>query len=138
MEIKDLMIGDWMKHTYKHPKTGEIITHVFRVYQIRCEWDDEPHDVWCKEDGNVCKVCAINPIPLTAKVLEDNGFERINGDWVYYEYKTDTPYIEMYWNGGAWKCNAVQKENECNISIKWVHELQHILRLFAFDKDIVL
>lgn len=91
----------------------------------------------------------ISPIPLTAEILEKNGFE----------HKHDKePIKRQYWiinvgggstkvkvNRGAFLFNITGlpfREGYYNPSfnahIQYVHELQHALRLCGIDKEIVL
>lgn len=71
---------------------------------------------WIRED-------AIKPIPLTPEILEKNGWKSINGkyalkiknaNYVVLEFTEDGIYIYI-------------NENTMLFTIKYIHELQHLL-----------
>lgn len=119
MKANELMIGDWVR-----TEAGALIVAGVGP-KIYCRANDgNPTHLW--------EVTSIEPIPLTAEILEKNGF-RVRSSWA--EYEDDDCTIELF---GA------------NISIKngrgpwvrgkwsFVHELQHALRLCGIDKEIEL
>lgn len=85
----------------------------------------------------------IEPIPLTQKILERNGFKESKYGEMILDEELDTSEIYLvfeiylvlepnyddtyYW----WKVN-----NELITKIKSVHELQHALRLCGINKEI--
>ena len=86
-------------------------------------------------------VSEILPIPLTSEILEKNGFKR-------YEHS------EALWDVGVERLDeglfAVGIEDDCGVGLcvmpgeimkfycKYVHELQHILRLLGVKKEVIL
>lgn len=84
----------------------------------------------------------INPIPLTAEILEKNGFE--------YKEADETCATEAFhhWHlvgsrfaidDDSWWCSV--KDGELHVKfggfpLKFVHQLQHALRLCGIDKKI--
>ena len=84
-------------------------------------------------------ISMLEPIPITAEILVKNGFvEDRYGEMVLNEeLGTSEIYLvleeshdgEYYW----WKVN-----NEIIAKIKSVHELQHVLRVCRFEKNIIL
>lgn len=61
----------------------------------------------------------LQPIPITAEVLEKNGYA--GAEFSALMQLNNSPIVGM-----------------CPIEIKYIHELQHILRLTKTDKEIVL
>ena len=111
MKATDLMIGDWVKCGRRYMKVTQLA-----------------EDMDCDD---------IEPIPLTAEILEKNGFVGelcSNGiDYVSEEYKLR---IICKTNDVGWTIYA----NHFGLDKKdvFVHELQHALRLCRIEKEIEL
>lgn len=112
MKTKELMIGDLVYDTEKK-KYGRV--------------DKLEHDV---EDDTV------EPIPLTAEILKKNGFEldeEASNDFGFECYAFPLGkgfYIEHH--------NEYRITDHQLMEFKYVHELQHVLRLCKIDKEIEL
>lgn len=139
MKETELMIGDWVRLEYKNPNTGDLIRKDFQVDQIVRPWRDEPHDVWSKENGNMGQVAYMMPIPLTAYILEKNGFEyRHAGEPIKRQYwilRYDGGNVKAKINRGLlyFEITGVPAKEgyfaPCfQGHIEYVHELQHSLR----------
>ena len=89
----------------------------------------------------------INPIPLTAEILEKNGFIKSNSvsdippfdkdedGNMYYSFKGEN----KFW--GWWQPDNIffiPANAMGNIEIRYVHELQHALKLCGIAKNIEL
>ena len=89
----------------------------------------------------------INPIPLTLEILEKNGFIKSNSvsdippldkdedGNMYYSFKGEN----KFW--GWWQPDNIffiPANAMGNIEIRYVHELQHALRICGIDKTIEL
>ena len=129
MKLNELMIGDWVYYTGdEKPLLCEIVA-------------------LDKRDN----MSAFEPIPLTEKILEKNGFiyskpefmtlseemvwrieDRHEQAHVEIEEQTDDNGIDYYVG------TFVSGTNRCEISFRFVHELQHALRVCGIDKEIVL
>ena len=127
MEVKDLMIGDFIIHGFKQiGKVTELSNGIVTVYDKGLD-DGEGHcEVTFAENE-------IQPIPLTPEILEKNGFVNLQHSNCYHIY--DNLYFsfelnELYVNEGY--------ENSKVCNIHYVHELQHALRLCGIDKEIIL
>lgn len=128
MDVNDLMIGDYV-----------IRKNVSKEILIVDTIDSIRDIVYLDLDGLGIteKLENIEPIPLTQKILEKNGFVKSKyGEMVLdEELGTSEIYIVLepnydeayYW----WRVN-----NELITKIKNVHELQHMLRLCRIDKEI--
>lgn len=111
MKCTDIQINDWV---YLSEKTGYPM-RVTSIDEDHCYLDFEgnegdPFDGIYGEDG-------IAPIPLTEKLLKDNGAsydcnETFYIDEIKLKQKDDVFYFGM-------------------IPIRFIHELQHIMRLYG-------
>ena len=120
------MIGDWVNYR-------GICNRVAPADFCHFEWMDE-----------------IRPIPLTPEILEKNGFVPKFSDGCLTEYLIYKDIVdglhEMYIRIAYF--NIKEKEHKlecfdcrtggCQIWIKFVHELQHALRLCGIEKEIEL
>ena len=120
MKNTELMIGDWVILFDKYPAKVEAICDV-EVYLL-----DEVDLHWHVD------YAFIKPIPLTAEILEKNGF-------VY----NDLPFVQaweqfglaLYSSGNGYRIGC---GNNVALIIDSVHELQHALRLCGIEKEIEL
>ena len=122
MKANEIMTGDYLRIA----QTGKII----KIVAV-----DEPSGSVDYFDGDAggaltISVEKIEPIPLTAEILEKNGFV------VEPEYCYDNPlqYCEII--DGLWI--SISGEKYFEGKLEYVHELQHALRLCGIDKEIVL
>lgn len=126
MDVNDLMIGDLVQ------VNGEVFK-VISISYFDIGISDSKEDFYHEHIDN------IEPIPLTQKILEKNGFVKQDYDgWLIsenngrrlIEYRTD-------YFGGLLIINYVEEPySKISIKLKYVHELQHALKLCRFDKDI--
>lgn len=122
MNTRELMIGDW---------------YAFRGHPYQCTASDIASLAECEEKGAPTD---ISEIPLTAEILEKNGFKKCDGcdQWTLYEpslycilWSADEPYLEI--------ASYTSLTGEFNrIGIQYIHELQHALRLCGIEKEITI
>lgn len=131
MKTNELMIGDWVLHE------GE-------PYQIRQlgiygeNRDGEDYPAVCigipNGIGLIVDRNKIESITLTAEILEKNGFKReLSEDNIHYRF------ILIY-DGVRFSLLYAQSVFQWlgPLDFKFVHELQHALRLCNIDKEIEL
>lgn len=128
MKATELMVGDYVIRK-NVPKEILIVDTIDSIRDI----------VYLDLDGLGIteKIENIEPIPLTQKILGQNGFKESKyGEMILdEELGTSEIYLVLepsyddayYW----WSVN-----NELIAKIKSVHELQHTLRLCRFNKEI--
>jgi len=132
MKANEIQIGDWLY--YK----GQFNAFPFKVESItkkKVGYHAEPneHRIY------YLRLSECKPIPLTPEILEKNGFELKEGEIGMYGVTTVPHYL----------CKGVPFEVFCDgdpfaiwfkepVNIKYVHELQHALRLCGIDKTIEL
>lgn len=145
MDAKDLMIGDWVKISHRN-KIG-------KVYRI--DIANGSGNGWAAVIDGDWHESFLEPIPLTTKILEANGF--MLDDCCDYAQKYVCPVeidnipqtiLEFTFYEGIsadtlFKCWTKPKscdgENSVHIcDLKYVHELQHALRLCGIKKEITL
>ena len=118
MKATELMIGDWVKvkGTFAYDKVQEIAIDENMQWYISFACSTTLFHAY-----------EFEPIPLTTEILEKNGFVELKLDegsstilWEYYPWNIeyDITYDEYYGMRGE-------------IKIEYVHQLQHILRLYG-------
>ena len=139
MKANELMVGDWVQNTFMGNKVlckvVGISTDITIEYQNRTRKYEALKEV--------------EPIPLTAEILEKNGF--VGGEIRVFT----TPFLRLrVWckvevykyqpiRGGK-QLNAFRlmiggkEQSGVDININNVHELQHALRLCRIEKEIQL
>ena len=134
LSVKELMYGDWCCNEHGFPMQ---ITNVGEDYAY-ATWEDNEGDPWEFDD----KDDQPQPIPLTNDILRNNdwrerplvlsldysvlsyNFVKDEGD-THLEIKRDTLIIWFNYEKGLYA--------DIIIPIKYVHELQHALRLCGLD-----
>ena len=135
IKCRDLMVGDWITNRNGFPMQ---ITNVGDDYAY-ATWEDNEGDPWEFDD----KDDQPQPIPLTNDILRNNdwgerplvlsldysvlsyNFVKDEGD-THLEIKRDTLIIWFNYEKGLYA--------DIIIPIKYVHELQHALRLCGFNE----
>ncbi len=128
IKASELMLGAWLRHA----GTGELM-QVTRIDAIRGGGHFACGSPHCWEYNN-----RFEPVPLTAEILEKNGFEYHSGERGMYGVTTANYYAiegspHIFCDGDPF---AVWFEDE--VPIRYVHELQLVLRLCGIEKDIEL
>lgn len=142
MDAKELMLGDYIYDLYGN----KAIVRKLEDYNEHAKASGACIElVEGPEEGKTfCLYGQIEPIPLTPEIMEENGFEKIEGCVTAEAYILDK---------GEWgEANLIirrfdfnesfvictPKDQTARISIGYVHELQHALRLAGIKKEIVL
>ena len=129
MKANELMIGDYVIRK-NAPKEILIVDAIDSISNI----------VYLDLDGLGIteKLENIEPIPLTQKILEKNGFyHEYNVGYVMEEYENEIIY--NLWDHKL----RILKNREQILNLEYfdemcVHELQHVLRLCGIEKTIEL
>lgn len=139
MDIKELQIGDWL-YSIIFNQTQQ--KKPIKVVGIRTDCDDpliqgNDTDVWyCLE--------TYEPIPLTEEILIQNGFSVFSVESKYTTLRDVHNISCAYckeskeWLVGAGPSGSIKKRFVDASCIKYIHELQHILRLCGIDKEITI
>ena len=140
MKANELMVDDWVLHD------GE-------PYQIRQlgiygeNRDGENYPAVCvskpKWIGLIVDRNEIEPIPLTTKILEKNGWSYNNEDAKYAAETWVGNGLMLQENGVGYRIVVVsdyddEDTNDTQFVITYIHQLQHALRLCGIDKEIII
>lgn len=120
LNCKSLMIGDWVMNT--HNQKPE---HVYEIRERMVMLDY--NDLY---DYN-----EIEPIPITPGILEKNGFVFWTDLW-YLTTKERKPIHVVFKDNNVITLSI--NATPVPIGLKYVHQLQHALRLYGIEKEIVL
>ena len=76
-----------------------------------------------------------HPVPLTSEIFEKNGFERLGTDYILMgqPFGLTNPSSPDYYKDNYWLRVAAT-----SVNIKFVHELQHALKLCGIEKEITI
>lgn len=126
LKISELSVGDWVQDNY-----GNYV-------KVEGIWQGSNfnYQVDARRDGVIgtTVLCNIHPIPITAEILEKNGFECVEEDVDIALY--GTPSCSIFHTKGIsrYRLDTPQASVAC-----WnIHDLQHALRLAGVDKEINL
>ena len=147
MKANELMAGDWV--LIKRTPSCEYPYKICSInnYSIL----GEEYADWIEvEAGEEINLEEIKPIPLTAEILEKNGWKKEFDKKSYMTFYNLED--EKYWL--MWCISEhtldIQRQNKtlldqynlcaerAVIACEYVHELQHALKLCGIDKEIVL
>lgn len=128
MKVEDLMIGDWVYIT-DYPMRKEV-KQITPGHFVR-------------------SLVEFEPIPLTPKILEKNGFENVDNLYPFPTFRIDDKENYFCITIGFPKGNKTRIKYPFieidvknifieYIKINFVHELQHALKLCGIDKNIEL
>ena len=131
MYAEEIMVGDWIQTN----------STKFKVVGFDTSSREVQSNNWAYDLDN-CK-----PIPLTKEILEKNGFENIRDNEVFLLKKLSAKVnLGIYFDIDG--INIYLQNNDTDtfpgyefyelFAIKYVHELQHALKLFKIDKEIGL
>ena len=146
MRAEELMIGDWVCYD----KANNYYT---QIKEIKCTHDipddvvyyikgmrDRRDRLWIEfEETFVIDI--LSPIPLTVEILEKNGLEkddhgRLNGEYFDEDKNRDLEISVDDKTGEIWW--SYNWDEYWIIRLRYVHELQHALRLCEIEKKIIL
>lgn len=139
LKISDLSVGDWVYH-------DDIVfgREIAKVDRLNKDKNGETIGVTVyRSDGAFGVVGYIwtsptqgdlHPIPITAEILEANGIHKTYEDDNYAIFRCDGLWAVKY-SDGDWELSTLPV---CRVDIKYVHKLQHALRLAGLDKEINL
>lgn len=117
LHAKDLMIGDWVCFDGDTEHTNPV--QIDGISTEKACVDGDWYDIW-------------EPIPITAEILEKNGWRKNDIFMIFNE----DPNTELSWTN---RCGACLYKNGYHIcDCDYVHQLQHALRLVGIEKEIIL
>ena len=150
LKISDLSVGDWVGE-----RCGTKIK-AFKVAEIKFNKFIHKYVVILNNKVYGLPTTELHPIPITAEILEKNGFTRRNSEFPIYEYATllgkmlRTTVVSLNHPSSYIVCRIEDTSKELheydritvNSSVErtpiYIHDLQHALRLAGVDKEINL
>lgn len=133
ISVSDLSIGDWVQaRMVKWDYEDLDITPPMRVAEI------SSNEVMLQLGSvkHYAFVEDLQPIPITAEVLEKNGFTHDKWSKRIWRYEDEESEVVYYIEGS--RLEITTDDCKMNITCKGVAELQHALRLAKAGKEIVL
>lgn len=136
MKQEELSIGDWVnvnraenvaEGRYREWQEICIVVAISECFVSVRYGDDE-------FDWEEVSMDAVEPIPITPEILEKNGWELRPTGYVFH-IDGGKSYDNTLWY--IFNDNTFVVEN-AEFSIKYIHELQHALRLCKIEKKIEL
>lgn len=137
MKAKELMIDDWVLINWPDKYAGakaQIKTLIFHR-----EDDGQYFSVFIHDELGIVRREVFNeylrPIPLTAEILEKNGFERYGTSYILKDciFELTNPC-----NPDRYFDNYYIRFARQNKRVQYVHQLQHLMRMFGINKEIEL
>ena len=137
MNAKELMIGDYVQTKAKRLNDEFEIEEFYMTWKIA-----EIGGIVTVEDGknnkepyHILLYQEIEPIPLTREILEANN---IKYQWgmPWYQGGFDGTFELRYENSNG--SGIGDRTTDLKLPIRYVHELQHAIKLCGIDKEIVL
>lgn len=138
MKANELMIGDWFRFRYTIDGREKVKT--FRISQIENELGE--YYVWGNGFGRMCFPERLEPIPLTPEILEKNlGVVERSSDG--YKLVINRELILAFHLKATLDFWIAQPSDWPHFTYslplpRYVHELQHALRICGIDKEIMI
>ena len=129
LKYKSLMIGDYIS-----VKSSGMPINVAAVHHKKVAYHAVINKlVWVRKS-------LLEPIPITAEILEKNGFEKIEAKYYRYflEEKDYYESVSVYFDEEPNVQVRVLDGSEFRGRIKYVHQLQQASRLCNIRKEIEL
>lgn len=137
MKATDLMIGDWVIR-------NGVPEEPMRVYDMNVL----ANVAYLDQDGRGVaeKFKNIESIPLTKEIMEKNGFnlypEETNVFILNAGYRHDLDTVCLYIGDierpSIYGNDSLGEKTYVVLHCKYVHELQHLLKLCGIEKEIIL
>ena len=137
LKISDLSVGDWVRDG------NGIIAKVRGIENWSNEYILNVQTV----SGSICtlSVTGALPIPITAEILEKNGWKKgQRGEFYHYLQldKNSTLYVHASTNGWrmeiTYDAAGILRTTHLMPNVVSIHQLQHALRHAGIDKEINL
>ena len=134
LKISDLSVGDWVQDM------GGNYTKVVGIWQ-GCNFNYQVDRLRDCVIGTITP-CNLHPIPITAEILEQNGFVKKNYDnGKMWDWCCDNILVRKFADEDFYRfVVAFNSEHYTTmmVVVKHTHQLQHALRLVGIDKEINL
>ena len=79
------------------------------------------------------------PIPLTHDILKHNGFEMDHNSYQFYNNSKENEFCLTYWVKDSYlEAQNLKNESGMDLRCRYIHKLQHAIKLCEIDKEITL
>ena len=131
IDVKELQIGDWV-----------LYTEFGKNKPTQVEDIESSGRVWLKGENEYTTDAYIDPIPFTEEIIKKNDINEQGWDLRFIIAKSKRTKSKkreniIYINTYRYN-NDTYEETDVLLAIRYVHELQHVLRVCKIDKEIVL
>lgn len=150
LTAQDLMVGDWVLCDINAQSDYEFDNVNYQPCQI-----ENGNDIDYASEWNMIGDAGVyQPIPLTAEILEKNGYERVPQPecanpyhWMMEKYEEESKgllfRIKVFNNPFHGMFVSIDNPSACETisfgkQIEFVHELQHAMRLCEIETEIEL
>lgn len=125
MKASEICIGDWFKAIdYNSPFR---ITAIYDdVVQTQANYQSEIDGNWYSE----AEIKDLVPIELTEEILVKNGFKKFAEGQANFDYTDNDIHLEYWIGDGCFRYYTAE--------IRYVHQLQHLLRLCGVEKELTI
>ena len=137
LKISDLSVGDWVRWGERNVQIAEIGQLVYSFGSRKIDFDNR---VTLRYKENIPVYCEsvmladLEPIPITAEILEKIGFERLLESDLFYHSESG---LEVAFEDGEWM-HTINLHEYTIHTISGVHHIQHLLRFYGCEKEINL
>ena len=128
MKASEIMVGDLLKYTTPSYIQVASITRKKIGYHTK---SNEPR-------LHYVRLCEVNPISLTPEILEKNGFVLDDEWYIYTEQGINIAVAFRDDNKFVYDLSILTGSGSMDIHAKYVHELQHAMRMCNINKTIEL
>lgn len=131
ISVKELQIGDWVLSTEFGANKPTQVVDI-----------ESSGRVWLKGENEYTTDTYIDPIPFTEEIIKKIGINQQGLDVRFIIAKSKRTKSKkrekiIYINTYRYN-NDTYEETDVLLAIRYVHELQHVLRVCKIDKEIVL
>lgn len=131
IDVKELQLGDWV-----------LYTEFGKNMPTQVEDIESSGRVWLKGENEYTTDAYIDPIPFTEEIIKKNDINKQGWDLRFIIAKSKRTKSKkrekiIYINTYRYN-NDTYEETDVLLAIRYVHELQHVLRVCKIDKEIVL
>lgn len=144
LKISDLSVGDWVE--FHRTKGIYIAPPLFEKANARVIGTHRGAEVSLLVDGKrefiAMPLSAIHPIPITPEILEKNGFAFLpDGNPRHLQFVDGNIFISTYEGRETFALfcyNDMGWAETFSLTLRYIHQLQHALRLAGVEKEIEL
>ena len=127
LNVNGLTIGDWVL----------FLGHIHQIRAIEHKPEDNLSTIkFYGKNKVITTTNEVEPIPLTAEILEKNGLAPDNFSPYYLPIEDGSVRFSKHQYGLY--CNILRPYQRYDGVCNYVHNLQHALRLCGIEKEIVL